>query len=230
MENAPYQLAISSLMYLAMGTRPDISFVVTHLSQFSSNPSQAHWTAVKRVFRYIKGTADLRLMLGGITADNQLVGYSDADWAGNLSDRRSISGFLFLYGGPISWSAKKQPTVSLSSMEAEYMALTHATCEAIWLRKVLAELGAPQSNPTILHVDNQAALAFAKNQDFHTRTKHIAIHHHFCRDAVKNGDIEPQYIHTDSNLADIFTKALSAPRHLALVPELHLDTSAEGES
>ena len=230
MENAPYQLAIGSLMYLAMGTRPDIAFAVTHLSQFASNPSQAHWTAIKRVFRYIKGSADLRLTLGGITSTDQLIGFSDADWAGNLADRRSISGYLFLLGGPISWSAKKQPIVSLSTMEAEYMALTHATREAIWLRAVLAELGAPQTSPTVLHVDNQATLAFAKNQDLHSRTKHIAIRHFFCCDAVKNGDIDPCYIHTDNNLADIFTKALPAPRHLDLVSRLNLSVGAEGES
>jgi hypothetical protein len=230
MAQTPYQLAIGSLMYLAMGTRFDISYAVQHLSQFSSNPSQTHWTAVKRVFRYIKGTADYRLTLGGISSDSRLEGYSDADWAADLADRRSISGFVFTLGGPISWSSKKQATVSLSSMEAEYMAMTHATREAIWLRALLTEIGVPQHAPTVLHVDNQAALAFSQNRDFHMRTKHIAIRHYFCRDAVKNGDIAPQYIHTDRNLADLFTKALPAPRHRALVSQLGLAPGAEGES
>jgi len=115
-------------------------------------------------------------------------------------------------------------------MEAKYMALTHATRKAIWLRQLLSELGLPPSSPTPLHVDNQAAQSYANNQDFHMRTKHIDIRHHFCRDKVKSGEITTPYIHTDENLADLFTKALPTPRHHALVKRLGLVSGVEGES
>lgn len=210
-----YQTAIGSLMYAALGTRPDISFAVQHLSQFSSRPSKAHWTAVKRVFRYLKGTPDTGLIF---SASNEflLKGFCDADWGANLADRRSVTGYLFLLGGPISWSSKKQPTVALSSMEAEYMAISHAAREAIWLRNLISELGLSIAEPTEINVDNQAAISFANDEAIHPRTKHIDIRHHFCRDKVTSGEIRTNYISTDENSADIFTKSLSAPRHTSL--------------
>ncbi|KAJ3529254.1 hypothetical protein NM688_g7878 [Phlebia brevispora] len=139
----PYSVAIGSLMYAAVATRPDIAFAVQSLSQFSSRPSQQHWTAVKHVLRYLKGTEGLGITYG-LTADAPLIGYSDADWGQALTDRRSVSGFAFLFAGDaITWSSKKQPTVALSTMEAEYLALSHASREAIWLRSLFHGLGFP---------------------------------------------------------------------------------------
>jgi len=222
MADIPYHLAIGSLMYLAMGTRPDLTFAVQHLSQFSSNPSKEHWTAVKRVFRYIKGTSEFGITLGGINQNTRLLAYSDADWGGDLSHRKSVSGFVCIFGGPISWSSKKQQTVALSSMEAEYMALTHTIREVIWLRHLLSELSLTQKGPTEVLVDNQAALAYANSQDFHMRTKHIDIRHHFCREKIESGEIFTNYIHTSENVADLFTKGLSTPQHQALLRLLDL--------
>src|SRR6202522_2415405 len=128
-----YRSAIGSLMYAAIGTRPDISFAVQHLSQFMSNPGPAHWTAVKRVFRYLNGTRSLGITFhkGG---EVEPLAYSDADWGSDQNDRKSISGYVFIMSaGPISWQSKKQPTIALSSMEAEYMAESLATRQIIWL-------------------------------------------------------------------------------------------------
>ena len=230
MADAPYHLAIGSLMYLAMGTRPDLTFAVQHLSQFASNPSSAHWTAVKRAFCYVKGTYKLSLTLGNTGSTPSLEGFTDADWGSDINDRKSISGFLFQFLGPISWSSKKQATTALSSMEAEYMALTHATREAIWLRSCLSKLHLPQSSATPIHVDNQAAISFANAQDFHMRTKHIDICHHFCREKIASGEIAISYINTTDNLADLFTKALPTPRHRDLVKKLGLTAGVEEES
>lgn len=193
------------------GHHLDISFAIQHLSQFSSHPTQVHWTAVKRLICYLKGTSDVGLQYG-LTKnlkDLILTGYTDADWAGDANDRRSVSGYIFILGSNIiSWGSKKQPTVALSSMEAEYMALSYAAREAIWLRNLLGELGIVQEEPTQIYVDNQGTVAFAKSQDFHGRSKHIDICHYFVQECITRRDIEVSYCHTDINLADIFTKAL----------------------
>src|ERR1700678_3451436 len=139
-----YGAAIGSLMYAAIGTRPDIAFAVQTLSQFTSNPNPTHWTAVKRVFRYLNGSRDLGIIYrtGGAI---EPYAYSDADWGSNQNDRKSISGNVFMMaGGPIFWTSKKQPTIALSSMEAEYMATSLITRSAIWLRTLFAKLGIPR--------------------------------------------------------------------------------------
>ena len=167
LNDVPYAALIGSLMYAAVATRPDISFAVQHLSQFTSRPSQAHWTATKRVLRYLKGTQNFGLSYGKST-NLTLHGFSDADWGSNHTDRRSTSGYVYLLaGGAITWSSKKQPTVALSSMEAEYMALCHATKEAIWLRSLSADLKYPITDPTIVSNDNQSAIAYSQDDQFH---------------------------------------------------------------
>ena len=201
-----YQSMVGSLLYVAMATRPDIAHAVGVVSKFSSNPTQAHLTAVKRIMRYLKGTTDLGLKY---TADSgNLIGYSDADWAGCLDDRHSTTGNLFLLsGGAISWMSKKQAVVALSTSEAEYIALSSATQEAVWLRRLLAELGAPNSS-VVLMEDNQGAIALAKNPIAHSRTKHIDIRYHYVREAVQDGLIELQYCPTNEMTADLLTKPL----------------------
>jgi hypothetical protein len=215
-----YRSAIGSLMYAAIGTRPDISFAVQTLSQFMSNPGPAHWSAVKRVFRYLNGTRDLGIIYskGG---EVEPLAYSDADWGANMIDRKSISGYVFqMANGPISWQSKKQPTVALSSMEAEYMAESLAARQVIWLRTLTTELGIPYPGPTTLQVDNQGAINYSNNAINHGRTKHIDIQHHFVREKLVSNEIQLQYCATDDNLADILTKALPKPKHDDLVKRL----------
>ncbi|PIL25828.1 transcription factor [Ganoderma sinense ZZ0214-1] len=209
MRDVPYREAVGSLMYAAMGTRPDITFAVTALSQFMQNPGRAHWDALKRVLRYLKGSRELWLVYG--TNNEGLRGYSDADWGSSTEHRHSISGYVFtLDGGAISWSSKKQNVVALSSTEAEYIALTHATKEAIWLRYVLSDILHPElaTFPVRLHSDNRSAIALAKDNAFHSRTKHIDIRFHFIREAVDNRDIVLEHRRTEDMPADLFTKAL----------------------
>lgn len=207
----PYAMAIGSLMYAATGTRPDITYAVQHLAQFTSHPSNAHWTAVKRVFRYMKGT-HINITLG-TSSDLTLTGYCDVDWA-QLHDRRSTSGYLFKIGnGVISWSSKKQVTVALSTMEAEYIALAYAIKEALWLCALLGGLGQPIKVLTVIYCDNQSAISFAHDNQFHACTKHIDIRHHFIREHIQEGSITLLHCASEDNLANMLTKALFRPTH-----------------
>ena len=141
--------------------------------------------------------------------DVELAGYFDYDWAGNLDDRKSITRYMLNIGsGPISWSSKKQPTVSLSSTEAEYKALCSATCEAIWLRRILEDVGETQQAPTIIRGDNQDTIKLTNNPIYHARTKHIDTQHHFVREKLQSKEIDLSYCNTSENVADIFTKPL----------------------
>jgi hypothetical protein len=147
----------------------------------------------------------------------KLTGYSDSDWANDISMRKSISGYIFyLADGVISWSSKRQATVALSSTEAEYMAISHATREAIWLRTLLKELGYSQNTTTIFE-DNQSSIAIAKNPIHHARTKHIDIQHHFIWEKVETGELELIYIPTEEMRADALTKPLPYPKFSKLV-------------
>lgn len=198
-------------MYAMLGTRPDIAFAVSVVSRHASNPDSLHWQAVKRIFRYLKGSLKLQLTFRGPL--QVLSVYSDADWAGDHDTRRSTSGFLFNIGsGAISWSAKRQPTVALSSCEAEYMGQTQATKEAIWLKSLLAQLDSSLAkgvHAVIIHCDNQRAIALAKNPESHARSKHIDIQWHYQCERIEDGSVEFSYIPTEEQIADGLTKALT---------------------
>lgn len=218
-----YATAIGSLMYTAIGARPDIAFAVQTLSQFTSNPGPAHWTAIKRVFRYLAGTRDLAIVYGGFREDANIefTGYLDADFAANPDDRKSISGNTYLLGGAaISWSCKKQTTIALSSTEAEYTAIAHAMRQAIWLRYLFEGLGYAQTEPTIIFGDNQSAIALTQDAQFHARSKHFDIQNHFVREKIEAGIIEIFYCPTNEMLADVFTKGLPKPKHQKFMKEL----------
>jgi hypothetical protein len=203
-----YQQIVGSLMYLMLGTRPDIAAAVGIVSQFTSDPTREHLKATKHILRYLKGSMDLSLCYDGNNEPN-LQGYSDADWGNDPNSRRSISGYIYmLNAGAISWSSKRQPTVALSSTEAEYMALTHATKEAIWLRTLLKELDVSTDEPTTIHEDNQSTIKLAKNPTHHARTKHIDIRHHFIREKLESNEIAISHLSTDLMIADALTKAL----------------------
>ena len=203
-----YLEIIGAVLY-ATQTRPDIQYAVSKLAQFGANPGKPHLEALKRVLRYLKGTAHFSLRLGGNDSDIDLVGWTDSDWASDADTRRSVGGFVFeVAGGVVSWSSKKQPTVALSTTEAEYMAASDATKEAIWLRTLLEDLGFTQVSATILHGDNKGCIALSRNPIAHSRAKHIDIRHHFIRERIATSEIDLRYCSTKDMLADIFTKQL----------------------
>ena len=220
MRNVPYHEAVGSLMYAALGTRPDIAYAVQTVSRFTSKPGLDHWEAVKRIFRYLKGTRELWLAYGGNEKD--LLGYADAD--GSMAeDRHAISGYAFiLHGGAVSWSAKRQEIVSLSTTESEYVAATNAAKEALWLRSLLSQLFATDFEPTTLFSDNQSAIALTKDHQYHARTKHIDIRFHFIRWIVENGSLRLVYCPTNDMVADVLTKALPSPKVKHFAKELGL--------
>jgi Reverse transcriptase (RNA-dependent DNA polymerase)/gag-polypeptide of LTR copia-type/Integrase core domain/GAG-pre-integrase domain len=229
MSNIPYQSAVGAIMYAMLGTRPDIAFAITTLSQFSSNPGPKHWMAIKRLFRYLRGTLNYSLTYGriGNNMTPSLVGYCDSDWGSNIDDRRSITGYVFLLsGGAVSWQAKKQPTVALSSVEAEYMASTQATKEAIWWRTFLKELKVNTSSAILIFSDSQGSIALGKNPEYHARTKHIDIQHHFVREHVSNGTVVFQFITTDDMAADVLTKPLPREKHQRMIEMIGMYASS----
>ncbi|KAE8229103.1 hypothetical protein CF326_g5936 [Tilletia indica] len=211
-----YQAIIGCLAYLAQGTRPDLAFAVSTLGKFSSDPSEIHMVAAKRVLRYIRGTSGAKLSFGGQTGKEEveLEGYVDADWAADRDDRRSTSGFVFtMAGGAVSWGSRKQGAVALSTAEAEYAAAGVAGREALLLSGALAAAGRKMGTITV-HCDNQAAIQLVKNPgSHHDRSKHIDIVHHWIRDKTQEGAFAFQDIPTDLNPADAFTKSLGQVKH-----------------
>jgi transposase InsO family protein len=219
-----YQSAVGALQYAASGTRPDISFAVSALSKYSSNPDSSHFAALKRLFRYLRGTSHYSITYKGMgdkSSQPQLLGYSDSDWANDRDDRRSVTGYAFLLsGGAISWSSKKQHTTAQSSTEAEYMAGAEAVKEAIWWRNFLSELGYNLTAPTILFSDNQSAIALAENPEHHARTKHIDVKYHLMREHIQRGTMTQRHVKGSDNPADVLTKALPRDKHTTCATSL----------
>ncbi|CAI7905761.1 unnamed protein product [Closterium sp. NIES-53] len=212
-----------SLMYAAVSTRPDLAYAAGVLGRVVSNPHTEHMRMGGRVLRYLQGTPNLGLVYEA--GPIELKGYAYSDYAGDPSTRKSTSGYVFtLLGAAVSWQSKKQPTVALSSTEAEYMALTQGAMEAIWLRRLLAELGHPQPNPTPLFCDNQAAISLSHNAVLHRRTKHIEVKHHFIREAVEMGEVKLTYVSTKAQPADFLTKPLPKDSFRACCGRVGLNT------
>ncbi|KAE9323261.1 hypothetical protein PF008_g17414 [Phytophthora fragariae] len=202
MKSKPYRSLVGNLMYLACGTRPDVSVAVAKLSRFLENPGEKHWDAGIKVVRYLLKTKDVRIVYDGLLG-TQLEAYSDADWAGNRDDRRSVSGMLLmLCGAPVVWRSTFQKTVALSSTEAEYMALSDCVKECIWMRRLLKDIGAEQVGATVIYEDNQGAMALAKNVGYQARTKHINIRYHFIREKVVSNQVELEYVDTKNPLCN----------------------------
>ena len=165
---------------------------------------------MKRILRYLNGTQQFGLLYKANTSSDEIAGFFDSDWAGDVGDRKSTSGYAFLLGGAaISWKSTKQTTVALSIAEAEYIALFSASQEAIWLQQLISNLSKKALHKMIIYEDNQSTICLAKNQAVHGRTKHIDIKYHFIRDLVEAGKIELVYCTTKNMAADIFTKELS---------------------
>ena len=202
-----YQSAVGSLLYLSTKTQPDIAFAVGNVARFSSKPTKFHWTAVKRIMRYLSGTLDHGLLYQN---GDSITGYSDADWAGDQNDRKSTSGFVFMMSGAaVSWNSKKQTCVALSTAEAEYIALSKAAQESIWLQRLIMDMNEILSSPIIIFEDNQSTITMTKNNQHHGRAKHIDIKYHFIREMVTMNKIELKYCRSDEMIADILTKGMS---------------------
>jgi hypothetical protein len=204
-----YQSAVGSLLYLSMWTRPDITYAVSNVSKFCSKPCKEHWTAVKRIMRYLKGTIDYGLWYDKNTP-SECVGYSDSDWAGDTDDRKSTSGYVFqICGAAVSWRSKKQSCVAISTAEAEYIALASAAQEAVWMQQLIGDLEQKSEKPMLIYEDNQSAICMTKNPQFHGRAKHISIKYHFIREQVEKGTVTLKYCPSENMIADMLTKGLS---------------------
>ena len=224
-----FRSIVGSLMFLC-NTRPDIQFAVSLVSRYMNDPSILHLKAAKRILRYVKGTIGYGLHYSHVDKF-ELVGFSDSDWGSNLDDRKSTSGQCFSLGsGMITWSSKKQSTVALSSCEAEYIALTVASAQALWLRKLLDEIGEKQHGPTILYCDNQSAIQLAHNPIHHSRPKHFQLKYHFIRDMVEKDQIELHYCNTKINLADIFIKGVVKAQYVMLRDSMVSPLCIKGEN
>lgn len=212
-----YRSVVGALQYLTI-SRPDIAFAVNQVCQFMHKPTTVHWTAVKRILRYVKGSVSHGLMYQ--PGSTIVQAYSDADYAGDPDDRHSTGGYVVYLGlNPISWSSKKQRTVSRSSTEAEYRQLAYTAAELSWLRSLFKDLGIILPPPT-LRCDNISSLALASNPIFHARTKHLEVDYHYVREKVIRGELQVRYISTVDQVADIFTKGLSRQRFTGLRSKL----------
>ncbi|RVW35073.1 Retrovirus-related Pol polyprotein from transposon TNT 1-94 [Vitis vinifera] len=203
-----YQRLVGKLIYLSH-TRPDIGFSVSVVSQFMNNPTEKHMTTVIRILRYLKMTPGKGLFFQR-TTKKEIEIFSDPDWAGSVTDRRSTSGYCsFVWGNLVTWRSKKQSVVARSSAEAEFRAMAQGICEGIWLNRLLEELRVPLKHPMVLYCDNQAAISIAKNPVHHDRTKHVEIDRHFIKEKIEEGVFKVSYTPTNCQTADILTKALA---------------------
>ncbi|XP_066373174.1 uncharacterized mitochondrial protein AtMg00810-like [Miscanthus floridulus] len=210
-DSTMYRSVVGALQYLTL-TIPDLSFAVNKVCQFLHSPTTVHWSVVKRILRYVKGTLTMGLKLQ--KSNSTLVSaFSDDDWAGCVDDRRSMGGFAVFFGpNLVSWSARKQPIVSHSSTEAEYKSLANATAEMMWIQRLLTELGISHSPMARLWCDNISDKYLSTNPVFHARTKHIEIDFHFVRERVAQKLLDIRFINTGDQVADGFTKPISAAK------------------
>ncbi|KAK0578797.1 hypothetical protein LWI29_016380 [Acer saccharum] len=213
-EQTLYRGMIGSLLYLT-ASRPDISFNVGVCARYQADPKESHLSSVKRIIRYVNGTSNYGIWYSFDT-NASLVGFSDADWAGNCDDRKSTSGGCFFLGNNlVSWFCKKQNSISLSTAEAEYIAAGSGCTQLLWMKQMLVDYGFNQGTLT-LFCDNMSAINISKNPVQHSRTKHIDIRHHFIRELVENKCIVLEHVGTNDQLADLFTKPLDATRFKTL--------------
>ena len=212
-DNTVYYSLVSSFNYLALSTRPDLSQAAHALSSFLETPKMELWIAAKHVLRYLKGTKlYLNLTFRKATSvDDNLFGYSDSDWVGNVDNRKSTTGFCFNMcnnSGSISWAIKIQNRIATFSAEAEVYACVLAAQELVYLTVVLAEFNHPVPSRPNLFVDNQACIALSNQTSHHSKTKHFAIRVHHLRDLCERGELKLDYVPTDKQPADIVTKSL----------------------
>ena len=234
--DSEFRCLVGSLLHAARVTRPDIMFAVQQLSRHLQAAEAEHWTAAKRVLRYLRGTRELGILYGGKVCvkrtrlvsyyarnlDTELVGYCDSDWGSDPATSRSTTGHAYmLAGGPVSWESRLQPTVALSSTEAEYMAACSAVQEAVHLRQLLADIGYEQEGPRTIYEDNQGCIALSGNPVVGKRSKHIAIRYHFTRERVESGEVKLVHVPTEHQYADLLTKSLARVKVERLRQQLH---------
>lgn len=218
-----YQSIIGSLMYLIIGTRPDIAFAVTRLSQFGVNPSKEHMNGARHVLKYLANTPNYCLVYNGYS-NIGLHAYADSDWGTDPNNRKSVTGTLVkMADGAISWKSHQQKTIAGSSTEAEYMALNDASKQLLWLRNLFAEIGYPLAKPVHLAGDNQGSIFMAQNPLVDKRTKHIDIKYHQIQEWVDNKLVELFYIEGEKNPADMLTKLLARQKFHTFRPHLELE-------
>lgn len=213
-----FKQIIGSLRYLC-NSRPELNYGVGLISRFMSKPKKSHLLAAKRILRYLQGTSDYGVLFpfGREKSELELVGFSDSDYGGDLIERKSTSGYLFLLNkAPISWCSKKQNVVALSSCEAEYIAGSFAACQAMWLVELLQSLKVTIKTPLELRIDNISAINLSKNPVSHGRNKHIEVRFHFLKDLVNKEKISVVHYKTNNQLADGLTKAVKNERFDAL--------------
>jgi hypothetical protein len=230
LNNDQYRKLVGCLLYIAVNTRLDISAGVSILAQKVANPNQEDWNELKRIVKYLKGTENMVLFLGQEESQNQLIGHADANWAENKVNRKSNSGYIFkLFDGTISWSCKRQTCVALSSTEAEFIALSEACKEALWIRRILHDLNQSCDEATTIYEDNQSCLKIIEEEKFSNRSKHIDVRYHFVKDYVEKKVIKCTYCPTEKMIADLLTKPLSGHRIITLRSKCGLNYLNEEE-
>jgi hypothetical protein len=222
MKNKPYRPILGSVMWGQLATRPDLSFAVSLLSRFQADPGIDHWSALMHVIGYIRNTMDYGLTY---SRDDDItpLAYVDADYGGCRDTRRSTSGYVFtMAGGAVTWSSKRQATVALSTVEAEYVAMSRCAQQMIWMHTWLEEVRVEHDVPGVIKGDSRGAIALVKNTKDHGKVKHIDIRHHYVRELVKSGSIIFEQIPSADNLADLFTKPLPRDTHHRFLKGLNI--------
>jgi len=221
-----FRRLVGKLIYLSI-TRPDISFSVQFLSQFMSHPTDAHMKEVIHLLRYLRATPDYGLLYPS-SSEFLLKAFCDSDWGSCPNSRKSVTGYPIMLGQSlISWKSKKQGVVSRSTAEGEYRAMATTCCELTWLLALLKDLHVSPQMPVHLYCDNQAALHIVRNPVFHERTKHIEVDCHYVRDKFKIGHIQPHYVTSKNQLADLFTKVIPASQYTYLLSKLGVVSSSQ---
>ena len=211
-------------MYLALGTWPDIAYAMNRLAQFTQEPKPKHWTAIKQVFHYLRGTQNNTLTYGGAEEllNKNLNIFCNADWAGGL-DGESTSGYVVtIAGSAVAWSLKKQPSIALSIAEAEYILPMHAAKQVLWHHSLFQKLKIDLPTTSTIVLDNQATIVIAHHPEFHACTKHIDISYYFLRDLIKSRTLNLVHVNTHQNLMDLFTKGLSEVTHQNLMYKIRI--------
>jgi hypothetical protein len=229
-KDLPYPQVAGAVLYASTISRPDISYAASVLCRFISKWNKSHWRAAKHLLRYLRGTSDLALTFDAKASQRVALGYADADWGGCLDTRRSTTGYVFkTYGGTVAWKSRRQPTVALSTTQAEVLASTDAVRQAEWLRQLLEDLGLGLANGDPLPIlnDNMGAILLAKHPHNHTGTKHFDIRTGYLREKREDKTITLDHVASKDNEADILTKGLPAEHFINLRERIGVNKRTE---